>query len=261
MMPSTLGRSGWIYFAQARNGGPVKIGFAADPAKRMQHLQVGSPAKLWFVGKKPGTQEQERALHVLAHSEHSHGEWFRATERLEEIITAELGRRPSRLRLGKLEQGDTIHPGALLEQLCKLCLGAKDEQEVVRELIVGICYHCAKRLWGYHEAGELFRAERARRDAMVERIEVPRRMRGTREQQICRECKQWLIRAEEIYFHECPGPSAVEVEQPQPEPVRRPRHSRRVRQGPSHECRKCKQRVPGSLGEHFAACQGNGGGG
>jgi hypothetical protein len=38
-----------IYFAQAIDGGPIKIGFSRDPARRLAALSRSSRAPLWLV--------------------------------------------------------------------------------------------------------------------------------------------------------------------------------------------------------------------
>lgn len=67
-------REGWVYFAQAQSGGPVKIGFAVDPESRLVQLQVGSPVRLWFLGRVPGTPADEREIHGRLADCAAHGE-------------------------------------------------------------------------------------------------------------------------------------------------------------------------------------------
>ena len=67
---------GWVYFIQARTGGPVKIGFAVDLSRRLSELQVGSPVLLRLLGSFAGTRADEAALHEKLATFRSHGEWF-----------------------------------------------------------------------------------------------------------------------------------------------------------------------------------------
>lgn len=68
--------SGFIYFIQGIDGGPVKIGWTQDLDKRKRQLQVGSPVRLSIVAKIPGTKEDELKLHSRFGGINSHGEWF-----------------------------------------------------------------------------------------------------------------------------------------------------------------------------------------
>ena len=43
---TSAGPEGWLYFVQAAQGGPVKIGFSQDPEVRFRTLQVGSAVEL-----------------------------------------------------------------------------------------------------------------------------------------------------------------------------------------------------------------------
>lgn len=71
-----------VYFIQARAGGPVKIGRAFFPKKRLKELQLGNPERLVIVGEleTEGWKEDivvEQEMHVLFHV-HRMGrtEWF-----------------------------------------------------------------------------------------------------------------------------------------------------------------------------------------
>lgn len=67
----------WLYFIQQGYGGPVKIGLASDPQKRLEQLQVGNPQTLCLRAQRPGHPELEADLHRLFASGHIRGEWFR----------------------------------------------------------------------------------------------------------------------------------------------------------------------------------------
>jgi hypothetical protein len=63
-----------IYFIGG--GDLVKIGWAADPMRRMDDLQTGSPVRLKLLGFYPGGLAMERALHARFSAARAHGEWF-----------------------------------------------------------------------------------------------------------------------------------------------------------------------------------------
>ena len=54
---------GFVYLIQAVDGGPIKIGFAADPAARLRELQVGHPERLRVLVTLADDGGLERQLH------------------------------------------------------------------------------------------------------------------------------------------------------------------------------------------------------
>jgi DNA-binding transcriptional regulator YdaS (Cro superfamily) len=65
-----------IYMVRAGDSGPVKLGFAVDPAHRIAALQTGMPHKLIVLRTMDGSRSFEAALH--RHFDHLRvcGEWF-----------------------------------------------------------------------------------------------------------------------------------------------------------------------------------------
>lgn len=83
---SKLSTPGHVYFIQAEGGGPIKIGWATDPAKRLAGMQPHSPLKLVLVFSEPGNGREEAELHEQFAKYRLHGEWFEpASEILREI--------------------------------------------------------------------------------------------------------------------------------------------------------------------------------
>lgn len=98
-------RKGWIYFLQARSGGPVKIGFSSNPRLRLNRCQVGSPVELRIVGQYRGSQSDEVAAHQELFRYREHGEWFRLDIMVVDFIRRKLGRVPLKLtRHGEADQ-------------------------------------------------------------------------------------------------------------------------------------------------------------
>lgn len=90
-----------VYFIQAIDGGPVKIGHAASIASRLKSLQTGSPVLLRVLATIPGAgQAGEAALHKRFVRSRSHGEWFRPTPGLMEYIARHAGSVAAALKTG-----------------------------------------------------------------------------------------------------------------------------------------------------------------
>jgi Meiotically up-regulated gene 113 len=66
--------------------GPVKIGVANNPEDRLAGLQCGSPLQLEIVGLISGDYALERALHHRLRDDRLHGEWFRWSPELAQLI-------------------------------------------------------------------------------------------------------------------------------------------------------------------------------
>lgn len=71
-----------VYFVQSEHGGPVKIGFAEDVARRMVQLQVSRPDKLVLLASMPGSVRDEADMHRRFVHIRERGEWFTDTEEL-----------------------------------------------------------------------------------------------------------------------------------------------------------------------------------
>lgn len=65
-----------VYFVQAGENGPVKIGLAEDPDRRVAELQTGCFAELRLLGTIAGDRGTERALHERFADYRIRGEWF-----------------------------------------------------------------------------------------------------------------------------------------------------------------------------------------
>ena len=65
-----------IYFIQAGDNGPVKIGYSINPEKRLQALQTSHPQKLRMITVIDGDRDLEKELHEYFSDESVSGEWF-----------------------------------------------------------------------------------------------------------------------------------------------------------------------------------------
>lgn len=77
----------WIYFARHGSNGPIKIGRAADPRKRVMDLAVGSPVPLALLGAilSDCAEAEEAEIHARLRAHCIRGEWFTADEALCEM--------------------------------------------------------------------------------------------------------------------------------------------------------------------------------
>lgn len=91
----------FVYFVGEEDGGPIKIGWAKDPLKRLRGLQTGNPRRLRIEYVLVGDGDTERLMHELwehfaIKSKRKEGkvdtapgtEWFRddIREKLEPIL-------------------------------------------------------------------------------------------------------------------------------------------------------------------------------
>ncbi len=72
--------NGFVYFIQAENGGPIKIGYSIKPEKRLTDLQVAHPYKLSLIGTIHGNMFIEKKLHRYLLHARTYGEWFEPDE-------------------------------------------------------------------------------------------------------------------------------------------------------------------------------------
>ena len=70
-----------IYFIQAGNDGPIKIGKAQSPEARRRELQTGNHEKLNLIKEIPGDADRENSIHkdLGSYRYRDRSEWFRAT--------------------------------------------------------------------------------------------------------------------------------------------------------------------------------------
>lgn len=66
-----------IYFMQAGENGPIKIGDSEEIHFRLKTLQIGCPYKLKLLFVYNGRHFNEFELHDFFKHEHIRGEWFR----------------------------------------------------------------------------------------------------------------------------------------------------------------------------------------
>jgi hypothetical protein len=65
-----------VYFIQQGDNGPIKIGYSADPQRRLQSLSTASPYPLRLLGVLDGDMTLEQTLHHRFADHQLEGEWF-----------------------------------------------------------------------------------------------------------------------------------------------------------------------------------------
>jgi hypothetical protein len=113
-----------VYVIAEPDNGPVKIGIAEHPEKRVNELQIGNPRKLslYHSVTTPHAKCVEAALHRLFWSERISGEWFSVSA--EQVVSAveELRNKADAGHLSKFARSknlrETIHG---IERLCGMC--------------------------------------------------------------------------------------------------------------------------------------------
>ncbi|GEL75182.1 GIY-YIG nuclease family protein [Myxococcus virescens] len=75
-----------VYFIQAGEMGPIKIGSSRNPATRLLELQTGNPEPLFLCATSPGGVEAEQQLHEDFASLRMTGEWFRPAPELIDYV-------------------------------------------------------------------------------------------------------------------------------------------------------------------------------
>jgi len=83
-------RQKYIYFIQAGNGGPIKIGTAYDVQQRRDTLQTGNPNELRILCAFPGSEAGERKFHKHFEEERLSGEWFKPTGRVMQVVRSQI---------------------------------------------------------------------------------------------------------------------------------------------------------------------------
>jgi len=75
--------AGFVYFIQASQGGPVKIGTSRSPERRLARLQESSGFDLALLTVVPGNRSLESKIHRELSAWRLRGEWFAACESVE----------------------------------------------------------------------------------------------------------------------------------------------------------------------------------
>ena len=78
--------TGWIYFIEYHDSGPVKIGYAKNVDKRLCNLQTACPYELRVLVAAPGSIDCETILHAYLSNFMIRGEWFWPVPELQKIV-------------------------------------------------------------------------------------------------------------------------------------------------------------------------------
>lgn len=77
-----------IYFIQAGENGPIKIGSSDNPVERMAQLQTANAAKLKLLWTHTGDATREQKIHKLFRDEKIRGEWYNPSQKLMASVAA-----------------------------------------------------------------------------------------------------------------------------------------------------------------------------
>jgi hypothetical protein len=83
---SPLDLNGHVYFVEAGENGPIKIGWSQDVERRIGELQVANAHKLRLLGVVPGTMQKERELHGFFAHLRMEAEWFQNSVEIREYL-------------------------------------------------------------------------------------------------------------------------------------------------------------------------------
>jgi hypothetical protein len=75
-MSTELEKQGYVYFCRAKRSGLIKIGWALDPAARVDSFRCGCPEELELVAAFRGGRDLEAAYHRVWRECRVRGEWF-----------------------------------------------------------------------------------------------------------------------------------------------------------------------------------------
>jgi Meiotically Up-regulated Gene 113 (MUG113) protein len=129
-----------VYFMQMGEGGPIKIGHAADPFRRRTAFQTVSIAKVEILAIIDGGREAEQAVHrQFAHS-HIRGELFSPSADLLEHIQAmpphvrPAGKRRGRPQINE-EQTPARFPAGTLGRIDAVLEDGESRAELIRKAV------------------------------------------------------------------------------------------------------------------------------
>jgi hypothetical protein len=100
----------YVYFIQAGDSGPIKIGTAMDTLKRLKQLQTSSAEALVVLGHREGDEELEEALHERFAEHRLRGEWFRPAEAILIEIAATCSMPAPKIRRERREKAEPATP-------------------------------------------------------------------------------------------------------------------------------------------------------
>jgi hypothetical protein len=93
-----------VYFIQAGDAGPIKIGHTNDVRKRLSMIQTSAPDHLRLLAVMDGGEAEERALHRELTDFRRVGEWFDPSP---EVMGAVSRGRPVNERRHRKQRADT----------------------------------------------------------------------------------------------------------------------------------------------------------
>ena len=97
-------QNSYVYFVQVGEDGPIKIGLASHPGRRLSALQAANPYNLYMRAVCGGGIAAERRLHEVFAKDRIRLEWFNPSPGLTDLIR-------------KLPSWDQVNAGAFLPEV------------------------------------------------------------------------------------------------------------------------------------------------
>ena len=107
-----------IYFIQAGQNGPIKIGVSDNPQKRLGTLRTAHYEELELLGAIGGGEDKEKEIHLRFGQYRMTGEWFRAEGELLDFIH------------------EAVHEWSEIEQLQTLVKYWRDRARTAESLLI-----------------------------------------------------------------------------------------------------------------------------
>lgn len=113
-----------IYFAQPKNGGPIRIGFTGDTNFRKKSLGTWLPGGVEYIHEMDGGLLGETILHLCFNPIRVERDWFRSCEQIWKFIIEAKEKRPSWLpsidgSVPKLELDEILNEFGGIEEASK----------------------------------------------------------------------------------------------------------------------------------------------
>lgn len=101
----------FVYFLRPVGAeGPVKIGCSMTPERRLSNLMTWAPVPLEIAATVPGSRALEHNVHQCFADLHSHREWFRAHQRITDVIEGLRAGKPLHSVLDLNDRRGSIRP-------------------------------------------------------------------------------------------------------------------------------------------------------
>ena len=170
----------WIYFVQAGQKGPIKVGFTGDFLNRFMVLQTGNHEDLRAKCLFPGGRDDETAIHLMLRKTRVRGEWYRESSAMRKIF-----------------KGKSREPAISFQKaLDSTCDCGRDRAHIVQEsdgIFSPLCRRCLMDRDGRLENFQAFARRTRAPSPFVNCLHCERRVKVTRHG-LCGACSEYKRR-------------------------------------------------------------------